>query len=451
MRSTRISTFIPIVAVALAASVVLVARKRRRRRKSDADKNVSAYEALIGHTPLVKLERLSQLIGRSIYVKIESLNPGGTGKDRAALSMIQQAESFGQLPPPVHETAIEATTPTQAMSKTTKALNGDCFDSMEDSIHQAMLLSRTGGLCVEGTSGSTGISLATLCAARGHACLVVLPDDQASEKKAILTTLGAVVHIVPNAAISNPNHYVNIARRIAQVARTKHGIQAVFMNQFENEANFHVHFTTTGPEVWKQCPQMEAFVMSSGTGGTIAGVGKFLKSKKPSCRVVLVDPPGSALYHRIHHGVAYAPQQRERAMKRHRYDTLAEGIGLDRMTHNFRLGVQIVDDAIRVSDQEAVDMAHWLLRNEGLWVGSSSAMNVTGAVRVASTLSPGSTVVTVICDAGSRHVTRFWNADFIREWGLVWPGDAGEERIPECLQEYVTPAKKEIMTTIKRE
>jgi cysteine synthase A len=316
-------------------------------------------------------------------------------------------------------------------------MNGSSSDSIEESIHQAMIRSRTGGLCVEGTSGSTGISLATLCAARGHACLVVLPDDQASEKKAILTTLGAVVHVVPNAAISNPNHYFNIARHVAEIARTRFCISAVFMNQFENEANFRVHYSTTGPELYNQCPQMDAFVMSSGTGGTIAGVAKYLKSVvQNKCRVVLVDPPGSALYHRIHHGVAYAPQQRERAMKRHRYDTLAEGIGLDRMTHNFGLGVDCVDDAIRVSDQEAVDMAHWLLRNEGLWVGSSSAMNVTGAVRVASSLPEGSTVVTVICDAGSRHVTRFWNADFIREWGLVWPGDEAEGRIPECLQPY---------------
>lgn len=441
MSSIRVSSSIPIVAVVAASAVLLLARKRFA---TSANKNdvVSAYEALIGNTPLVKLERLSRLIGRTVYVKMESLNPGGTGKDRAALSMIQLAEASGQLPPPVHNNTIETTAAPTTTIKTSEVMNGDSLDSIEDSIHEAMIRSRTGGLCVEGTSGSTGISLATLCAARGHACLVVLPDDQACEKKAILTTLGAIVHIVPNCAISNPNHYVNIARRIAEIARTKHGIPAVFMNQFENEANFHVHYTTTGPELWKQCPQMNAFVMSSGTGGTIAGVGKFLKSKNPSCRIVLVDPPGSALYHRIHHGVAYAPQQRERAMKRHRYDTLAEGIGLDRMTHNFRLGVHCVDDAIRVSDQEAVDMAHWLLRSEGLWVGSSSAMNVAGAVREASSLSPGSTVVTVICDTGSRHVTRFWNAEFIREWGLVWPGDKESERIPECLQPYYASTKE---------
>lgn len=414
----------------VAASAVLMARRRQQRRQDQND-GKSAYEALVGNTPLVKLERLSRLVGRSIYVKMESLNPGGTGKDRAALCMIRQAESTGDLPMPTQ--GISSTSSQAASSELTTMEPFHSKDSIEDSIHQAMIRSRTGGLVVEGTSGSTGISLATLCAARGHACLVVLPDDQASEKKAILTTLGAVVHIVPNCAISNPNHYVNIARRIAETARAKYNIPAAFMNQFENEANFRVHYTMTGPELWRQCPQMNAFVMSSGTGGTIAGVGSYLK-ERGDCRVTLVDPPGSALYHRIHHGVAYAPQQQERAMKRHRYDTLAEGIGLDRMTHNFCLAVDCIDDAIRVSDQEAVDMAHWLLRTEGLWVGSSSAMNVTGAVREAAELPPGSTVVTVICDAGSRHVTRFWNADFIRQWGLVWPGD--EERIPECLQQY---------------
>jgi len=415
-----------LAAVSSAVMILMVSRRRRRQAASERTNTASAYEQLIGNTPLIKLERLSYLIGRSIHVKMESLNPGGTGKDRAALSMLFQAEELGQLPCPTPTVSRKATaTPIKSTS-----------DSIEESIHEAMCHSKTGGLVVEGTSGSTGISLATLCAARGHACLVVLPDDQASEKQAILTTLGAVVHIVPNCAISNPNHYVNMARRIADIARTQFGISAVFINQFENEANYSIHYTITGREIYESCPHMNAFVMSSGTGGTIAGVGNYIQSKNAACRIVLVDPPGSVLYHHIHHGVAYAPQQQERALKRHRYDTLAEGIGLDRLTHNFLLGVDCIDVAIRVSDQEAVDMAHWLLRNEGLWVGSSSAMNVSGAVRVASSLSAGSTVVTVICDAGSRHVTRFWNGDFIREWGLKWPGDTSGECIPECLSEY---------------
>lgn len=291
---------------------------------------------------------------------------------------------------------------------------------------------------MEGTSGSTGISLATLCAARGHGCIVVLPDDQAPEKKLILQTMGATVRVVPTASISNPQHYVNIARRVAQAAQ-KQGIDAVFINQFENLANFQTHYDTTGPELWKQAQHsIQAFCMSAGTGGTIAGVAQFLKEQDASIRIVLVDPPGSSLYHAIVHGVAYAPQQRERGLKRHRYDTIAEGIGLDRLTQNFTRGQEYISRAVRVSDQEAVDMAHYLLRTEGLWVGSSSAMNVVGAVRTALELPEGSKVVTVVCDSGQRHVTRFWNKEFITNWGLEWPND-GDERVPECLEHERVP------------
>ena len=196
---------------------------------------------------------------------------------------------------------------------------------------------------------------------------------------------------------------------------------------------------------------MDAFVMSAGTGGTISGVGRYLKERSDDrVRVVLVDPPGSVLCNKVRHGVAYAPHQRERLMRRHRYDTLAEGIGLDRITSNFSAGYETgnFDDAISVLDQEAVDMAHWLLREEGMFVGSSSAFNVSGAVRVARRMMTegkreggrgggrGSRrrVVTVICDGGQRHVTRFWNRDFIRGQGLIWPADDRARRSPDCLR-----------------
>jgi cysteine synthase A len=433
-------------AAVLATTVVAAAlwrqkirqRKRRHHHSDEVQVQASAsitasYEALIGNTPMVQLQMLSALIQRDIYVKMESLNPGGTGKDRAALGMIRAAEESGSLPQPysnVHG----------GVSVSELESSSDPFDS---SIVEAMQRSRTGGLVVEGTSGSTGISLATLCVSRGHACLVVLPDDQAVEKQTILRTLGAIVHVVPNAAISNPNHYVNMARRLARRA-VACGIHAVFTDQFENPANYAVHYSQTGPEIHRQCPGIAAFVMSSGTGGTIAGVGRCLKELARSSgnvdvnsgiTVVLVDPPGSALYHKIQHGIAYAPQQQERNLKRHRYDTLAEGIGLDRVTHNLAAGLDCIDEAVQVTDQEAVDMAHWLLHMEGLWVGSSSAMNVVGAVRTARNLDTGCKVVTIICDAGQRHVTRFWNRDFILSWGLQWPGDT--KRIPDCLQDVI--------------
>jgi cysteine synthase A len=201
---------------------------------------------------------------------------------------------------------------------------------------------------------------------------VVLPDDQAHEKRIILESLGAIVHVVPTAAISHPNHYVNVARRLAQRAREDaFQINVVFINQFENLANYQIHYQQTGPEVWTQSGgHVDAFCMSAGTGGTISGIGRYLKEQSPICRIVLVDPPGSSLFHKIVHGVCYAPEQAERTVRRHRYDTIAEGIGLDRVTQNLQAGLDCIDTAVQVSDQEAVDMAHWLLQYEGLWVGS---------------------------------------------------------------------------------
>jgi len=286
---------------------------------------------------------------------------------------------------------------------------------------------------------------------------------------------------------------VNVARRIAldinqrnygsdddDRTTTKPPIQAAFMNQFENESNYQAHVETTGPELWNQTNrQIDVFCMSSGTGATLSGVGRYLKDqsiqdvaadpttttgrngrrrRQRPCQIILVDPPGSVLYNKVKYNVAYATQQRERNLLRHRYDTIAEGIGLDRITRNFALGVErgVIDDAIRVSDQEAVDMAHWLLRYEGLFVGSSSAMNVVGALQMAirngddrnddsmegNTVGSsvvgegGCCIVTVICDGGQRHLTRFWNPEFIRGAGLQWPGDdsvAWGMRLPSCL------------------
>jgi cysteine synthase A len=443
-------------AVVVMAAVLTWIHSNNKRASSHNNKSrtTTAHEQLIiNGTPIVKLEIVSQMLRRNIYVKMESLNPGGTGKDRAALSMIRRAEEEGLLPRPIVlkdgmnendlllRPSIESSKD-DVVSSQSSAVSSDIgveskndkggAKAMEEMIVEAMKRSRTGGLVVEGTSGSTGIALATLCAARGHACLVVLPDDQAKEKQTILRSLGAVVYEVPTAAISNPNHYVNLARKAAILARETLQIDAVFTDQFENDANYDIHYRQTGPEIWKQRRgRVDAFVMSSGTGGTIAGVGTYLKERNSSVQIVLVDPPGSALYHKIEHGVAYALEQRERTLRKHRYDTLAEGIGLDRVTHNFSLGLDSVDRAIRVTDQEAVDMAHWMLRMEGLWMGSSSSMNLVGAVRVALDMPPGSNVVTMICDAGQRHATRFWNPSFIQEWGLKWPDSA---TIPECLR-----------------
>jgi cysteine synthase A len=417
----------PVMILVGVASIFLATRKKDTSSK--ASSSWTAHETLIARgTPLVRLHHVSKLLNKNLYVKMESLNPGGTGKDRAAINMIRCAEQENLLPPPNSSNDLLLMT----NDKTPDPTDSSPTDMrLEFMILQAMEKSRTGGLVVEGTSGSTGIALATLCAARGHGCLVVLPDDQAREKQDILKSLGAIVYEVPTAAISNPNHYVNIARKTAKVAKDKYNIPAVFIDQFENVSNYQMHYQQTGPELWKQLSNIDAFIMSSGTGGTISGIGTFLKEKKPSIEIVLVDPPGSALYNKVEHGIAYAVQQSERTIRKHRYDTLAEGIGLDRVTHNFDLGLEAIDRAIRVTDQEAVDMAHWILKTEGLWIGSSSAMNLVGAIRTALELPKGSTVATMICDGGQRHATRFWNPKFIQDWGLEWPE---HNCIPDCLK-----------------
>ena len=442
MGRSSISASSAILASAVGMGSVLILLKFGRKTRdedgvNDGEGGDTAYEQLIERgTPIVRLRRVSKILGRSIYVKMESLNPGGTGKDRAAISMIRHAEASGLLPPPVTSTTGETRNRRMSLTFDDSSSTISQKDSgLWEKIKLAMVKSRSGGLFVEGTSGSTGISLATLCAARGHAIFIVMPDDQSVEKQKILRALGAFLYVVPTASISNPNHYVNIAKKAAELARSK-GIQAVFGNQFENIANYEVHYSMTGPEIYRQCPHLDAFVMSSGTGGTISGVGNFLKEQNQRIRITLVDPPGSSLYNKVEHGVAYASEQQERTLRRHRYDTVAEGIGLDRITNNFNLGLESIDNAIRVSDQEAVDMAHWLMKTEGLWVGSSSAMNVVGAIRTAIDLPSGSTIVTMICDSGQRHSTRFWNRDFVEEWGLTWPSE--QNNIPECLKGILT-------------
>lgn len=358
-------------------------RTRRQLRKA-----AGGYAALVGGTPLVELASLSRATGCRIFAKAEFLNPGGTSKDRVALQMIEEAERAGRL--------------------------------------------RPGGTVVEGTSGSTGIALAALCRARGYRCLIVMPDDQAAEKVRLLRQFGAEVEVVKPAGIANPGHYYNRARARAQeLEQEAGGPGAVFMDQFETAANFRAHYEGTGPEMWAQLRdgyglRPDAFVMSAGTGGSIAGVSRCWKERDPRVRVFLVDPPGSTLYNKVKHGVCYAAQQRERGVRRHRYDTIAEGIGLDRMTANF--AEARVDDAFAVSDQEALDMAHFLLHHEGLFVGSSTAMNLVGAVLAARQLGPGHAVVTVLCDGGHRHLTRFWSSDFVGGVeGLAWPAAPPED------------------------
>ena len=316
------------------------------------------FVGAIGNTPLIALPKLSAAIGRTILGKAEFLNPGGSVKDRAARGIIEDFEARGLLAP--------------------------------------------GGVVVEGTAGNTGIGLALVGNARGYRTIIVMPDDQAAEKYALLRTFGADLRVVEAAPYTNDANYYHEARRVAESIPG-----AVWANQFENTANRDAHEATTGPEIIAQTDgTLRAFVAAAGTGGTIAGVGRALKAYDPAIRVVLADPYGSALYSYVKTG-ALAVEG----------DSNAEGIGIKRIVTNFKDAP--VDDAVRVDDRTLTEMAHWLLREEGLFVGGSAALNVAAAARYARTLPAGSSVVTVLCDGGDRYRSRLYDAGWLRENDVV--------------------------------
>ncbi|OAE18964.1 hypothetical protein AXG93_461s1050 [Marchantia polymorpha subsp. ruderalis] len=343
---------------------------------------------LIGNTPLIKIRSLSDATGCEILGKAEFLNPGGSVKDRVAVKIIQEALQNGTL--------------------------------------------RVGGLITEGSAGSTGVSLAMVASAYGCKCHVVIPDDAAIEKAQNLEALGATVERVRPVSITHKDHFVNIARRRATDAETLRlrnsqvtqlkGLQenrgGFFADQFENLANFRAHYEGTGPEIWQQTGgNMHAFVAAAGTGGTIAGVSCFLKDQDSGVKCYLIDPPGSSLFNRVTRGVMYTREEAEGKRLKNPFDTITEGIGINRLTENFKLAQ--LDGAFRGTDKEAVEMSRFLLREDGLFVGSSSAMNCVGAVRVARQLGPGHTIVTILCDSGARHLSKFHNPKYLAEHGLT--------------------------------
>ena len=327
-------------------------------------------ETTIGATPLFAIPSLSTATGCTILGKAEYLNGAGNSpKDRVALTIIRSAEQAGLLTPHVGDTVYE------------------------------------------GTVGSTGISLATLCRAKGYRAHICMPDDQSSEKGDLLRKLGAVVERVRPAGIVDEGHFVNRARRLAEehTGDAERGGRGFFANQFETEANWRAHFEGTGPEIWEQTGgEVDAFVAGAGTGGTISGVAMYLKSQKEDVRVVLADPQGSGLYNKIKHGVMFHSLEREGTRRRHQVDTVVEGIGLTRSTKNFDVGAELIDDAVKVSDTQAMAMARWLVEHDGIFIGSSSAVNCVAAVQTALSLGPGHTIVTILCDSGTRHLSKFW-------------------------------------------
>ncbi|MBV9438354.1 MAG: cysteine synthase A [Candidatus Eremiobacteraeota bacterium] len=316
------------------------------------------FVGTIGETPLVALPRLSAALGRTILGKAEFLNPGGSVKDRAALGIVERFEAEGRL--------------------------------------------RPGGTVVEGTAGNTGIGLTLVGNARGYRTVIVMPDDQAPEKYGLLRAIGAELHVVPAVAYTNEANYYHEARRVAEATPG-----AVWANQFENTANRDAHERTTGPEIVRQMGgALDAFVAAAGTGGTIAGVGRALKAHDRNVRVVLADPHGSALYSYVKRGTLDVEG-----------DSNVEGIGIKRIVANFA-GAP-VDDAVRVDDRTMIEMTHWLLRNEGIFVGGSSGINVAAAARFAALLPAGSRVVTILCDGGDRYRSRLYDSAWLAENDLV--------------------------------
>ncbi|KAK2465230.1 hypothetical protein APHAL10511_002584 [Amanita phalloides] len=393
------------------------AKKRHRHLSEDLfrpielrkDDVLDGVVGLIGNTPLIRINSLSNALGVEILGKAEYLNPGGSVKDRVALRMIDDAEKSGLLRP------------------------------------------HTGSRIFEGTVGSTGISIATIARARGYDATIIMPDDIAEEKVKVLLALGADVERVRPASIVDKNQYVNLAKqRAAQFGQDTQpderadlfqrfqgctspssSVQAseaskapfnlkptgFFADQFENRSNFEAHFYGTGPEIWRQTNgRVDAFVSGAGTGGTIAGVGRYMKSQNEGVVITLCDPQGSGLYNKVKHGVMYDHKESEGTKRRHQVDTVVEGIGLNRITNNIELALPIIDEAFRITDAEAVSLSRYLVKHDGLFLGSSSACNLMACIKLVKQMGweDGQTVVTVLCDSGTRHYSKFWNDGYLR-------------------------------------
>jgi cysteine synthase len=321
--------------------------------------------AAIGNTPLIKLRRASEETGCTILGKAEFMNPGLSVKDRAALGIVTDAIEKGQL--------------------------------------------RPGGLIVEGTAGNTGIGLTVVGNALGMHTVIVIPETQSQEKKDTLRSLGATVVEVPAAPYRNPNNYVKVAARMAERLAREHPEGAIFANQFDNVANRDIHVRTTGPEIWDQTDgHVDGFVSAVGTGGTLAGIAAALRERTKGVVIALADVPGAALYSYYTTGELKSEGS-----------SITEGIGQGRITANLE-GLK-VDEAFFIPDSESLEVAFGLLKEEGLSLGLSSGVNVAGAIRLARELGAGKTIVTILCDPGSRYQSRLYNPEFLRSKGLSPP------------------------------
>jgi cysteine synthase A len=320
---------------------------------------VDGLVGAIGNTPLIRLRRASEATGCTILGKAEFMNPGGSVKDRAGLAIITDAEEQGLLGPR--------------------------------------------GTIVEGTAGNTGIGITLVANARGYRSIVVMPETQSQEKIDFLRMIGADLRLVPAAPFRDPGNYVHVARRLAEE------LGAVYANQFDNRANRAGHAATTGPEIWQQTAgRIDAFTCACGTGGTLAGVADALKACNPDVRIVLADPEGSGLYGWVTSNDLSISGS-----------SITEGIGQSRVPGN--LDGALIDDALRIPDAEALEQVFDLLQHEGLSIGGSAGINVAAAIRIARDMGPGHTVVTILCDGGSRYQSKLFNPVFLKSKGLPTP------------------------------
>lgn len=318
----------------------------------------------VGNTPLIRLRRASAATGCEILGKAEFMNPGGSVKDRAALGILKDAVARGQLVP------------------------------------------GQPGTIVEGTAGNTGIGIALAANAMGWRSVIVVPETQSREKLDYLRMIGADLRLVAPKPFSDPGNYVHVSKRLAEE------MGAVWANQFDNLANAAVHEATTGPEIWDQTDgRIDAFTCACGTGGTLAGIARALKSRDPKVRITLADPDGSALASWVRTGTFKAEG-----------NSITEGIGqAARAPGNLAAARAFIDDAVNVSDTEALTEVFDLQMHEGISVGGSAGLNVAAAIKVARDLGPGHTVVTILCDGAARYQSKLFNPEFLRERGLPVP------------------------------
>ena len=319
----------------------------------------------IGNTPLIRLNRVSDATGCEILGKAEFMNPGGSVKDRAALGMVRDAEAKELLNP--------------------------------------------GGTIVEGTAGNTGIGLAVVGNCLGYETVIVMPDNQSQDKIDTLRSYGATLQLVPAVPLKDPDHFTKVSERLAAELNEAEPNRAFWANQFNNTANRDFHANTTGPEIWAQTNgEVDGFICAVGTGGTLAGIARALKARKPDICIGLADPTGSALYNYYQHGELKAEG-----------GSISEGIGNSRITDNLE-GTSI-DKPFQIPDTESIPLVYDMIREEGLSLGGSSGVNVAGAVRLAKELGPGHTIVTILCDSAMRYRARLFNRAFLKSKGLSLP------------------------------